>query len=81
MMISHTEVVNIVKKAYPSEFPVAGCDIDDTHSVVGMNPSENEKSENTNWRWVDRESGDYGTFNPGADFMAFLQAMNSRRFL
>ncbi len=80
-MLGHTEVVNIVKKAWPNETPVAGCDIDETHSVVGLNPKGSERSDNTNWRWIDRESGDYGTFNPGADFMAFLQAMNSRRFL
>lgn len=75
-MMNPKEAYQIIKKAKQELNCISACDYDSSHYIFAM--SKNKDDEQPEWYWVDKNSGDWGAFNPGGDFMAFIEAMNSR---
>lgn len=75
--MTSSQALNILRKANTKLVPLGGCDFDKTHFVFAMGPSK-EQNEQPAWFWVDKNTGDYGAFNPGGNFSEFVNAMNTR---
>ena len=75
-MMNAKSAFSVLAKAKSGFNVIGACDYDSSHYIFAL--SKNKEDEQPDWYWVDKTNGKYGSFNPGADFMNFIEAMNSR---